>query len=154
MKSGSGRRRLLELDSGDGCTAMRMCLVPPCWTRTRTQTAHLTVGTHSWGSLLPVEETRDPGSSPGWGRSPGGGNGNPLQCSCRENSMDRGACEATCSPRGAKSRTRPSAHTDTHMPKGPAALPIPLAMSGERTRGASSLAAHRQSQPKLARNGG
>ena len=24
---------------------------------------------------------------PGWGRSPGGGNGNPLQCSCLENLM-------------------------------------------------------------------
>ena len=28
---------------------------------------------------------------PGSGRSPGGGNGNPLQYSCLENSMDRGA---------------------------------------------------------------
>ena len=26
---------------------------------------------------------------PGMGKSPGGGNGNPLQCSCLENSMDR-----------------------------------------------------------------
>ena len=32
--------------------------------------------------------TRDPGSIPGSGRSPGGGNGNPLQYSCLENSMD------------------------------------------------------------------
>ena len=31
------------------------------------------------------------GSIPGSGRSPGGGNGNPLQYSCLENSMDRGA---------------------------------------------------------------
>ena len=30
-------------------------------------------------------------SIPGSGRSPGGGNGNPLQCSCLENPMDRGA---------------------------------------------------------------
>ena len=28
---------------------------------------------------------------PGWGRCPGEGNGNPLQYSCLENSMDRGA---------------------------------------------------------------
>ena len=35
------------------------------------------------------------GSIPGSGRSPGGGNGNPLQCSCPENSMDRGAWRAT-----------------------------------------------------------
>ena len=33
----------------------------------------------------------DPGSIPGLGRSPGEGNGNPLQYSCLENPMDRGA---------------------------------------------------------------
>ena len=33
----------------------------------------------------------DPGVIPGWGRSPGEGTGNPLQNSCLENSMDRGA---------------------------------------------------------------
>ena len=33
----------------------------------------------------------DMGSIPGLGRSPGGGNGNRLQYSCLENSMDRGA---------------------------------------------------------------
>ena len=37
----------------------------------------------------------DPGSIPGLGRSPGEGNGYPLQYSCLENSMDRGAWEAT-----------------------------------------------------------
>ena len=31
---------------------------------------------------------------PGLGRSPGGGNGNPFQYSCLENSMDRGAWKA------------------------------------------------------------
>ena len=34
----------------------------------------------------------DLGSIPGWGRSPGEGNGNPLQYSGLENPMDRGAC--------------------------------------------------------------
>ena len=34
---------------------------------------------------------RDPGSIPELGRSPGGGNGYPLQYSCLENSMDRRA---------------------------------------------------------------
>ena len=38
---------------------------------------------------------RDAGSIPGSGRSPGGGNGNPLQYSCLENPMDRGAWRAT-----------------------------------------------------------
>ena len=33
----------------------------------------------------------DPGSIPRSGRSPGEGNGNPLQCSCLENPMDGGA---------------------------------------------------------------
>ena len=33
----------------------------------------------------------DPVSIPGWGRSPGEGNGNPLQYSCLENPMDGGA---------------------------------------------------------------
>ena len=37
----------------------------------------------------------DVGSIPGSGRSPGGGNGNPLQYSCLENPMDRGAWKAT-----------------------------------------------------------
>ena len=34
---------------------------------------------------------RDAGSVPGWGRSPGGACGNPLQYSCLESPMDRGA---------------------------------------------------------------
>ena len=33
----------------------------------------------------------DAGSIPGLGRSPGGGHGNPLQYSCLENPVDRGA---------------------------------------------------------------
>ena len=37
----------------------------------------------------------DLGSIPGSGISPGGRNGNPLQYSCLENSMDKGACQAT-----------------------------------------------------------
>ena len=35
------------------------------------------------------------GSIPGSGRSPGEGNGNPLQYSCLENRIDRGAWQAT-----------------------------------------------------------
>ena len=46
---------------------------------------------------LPVNagDARDLGSIPGSGRSPGEGNGNPLQYSCLENPMDRGAWWAT-----------------------------------------------------------
>ena len=40
-------------------------------------------------------DTRDVSSVSGLGRSPGVGNGNPLQYSCLENSMDRGAWRAT-----------------------------------------------------------
>ena len=40
-------------------------------------------------------DTGDVGLIPGWGRSPGGGNGNPLQYSRLENPMDRGVWWAT-----------------------------------------------------------
>ena len=40
-------------------------------------------------------DTRDAGSVPESGRSPAVGNGNPLQYTCLENPMDRGACQAT-----------------------------------------------------------
>jgi len=39
----------------------------------------------------PPANAEDAGSIPGSGRSPGEGNGNPLQYSCLETSMDRGA---------------------------------------------------------------
>ena len=40
-------------------------------------------------------DVKDSGSIPGLGRSPGGGHGNPLQYFRLENSMDRGAWQAT-----------------------------------------------------------
>ena len=43
---------------------------------------------------LPVN-AGDTGSISGLGRCPGGGHGNPLQYSCLENSMDKGAWQAT-----------------------------------------------------------
>ena len=51
-----------------------------------------------------ARDVRDVGSSPGSGRFPGGGHGNPLQYSCLENPMDRGAWPATVH-RVAKSQT-------------------------------------------------
>ena len=51
-------------------------------------------------------DIRDVGSVPGLGRSPGGGHGNPLQYSCLENPMDRGAWQATIH-RVAMSQTQP-----------------------------------------------
>ena len=60
-----------------------------------------------------ARDTGDLGLVPGSGRSPGEGNGNPLQYSCLENSMDRGPWRATvCEV--AKSRTQLSEHTYTN----------------------------------------
>ena len=49
------------------------------------------------GSVVknPPANAGDAGSIPASGRSPGGGHGNPLQYSCLENSMKRGAWRAT-----------------------------------------------------------
>ena len=59
-------------------------------------------------------DTRDVGLTPGWGRAPGEGNGNPFQYSCMENSLDRGAWWATV--HGVKkSQTRVSMHACTHV---------------------------------------
>ena len=44
--------------------------------------------------LANTGDLRDVGLIPGLGRSPGEGNGNPLQYSCLENPMDRGAWQA------------------------------------------------------------
>ena len=46
-------------------------------------------------SVFNAGDTRDTRSVPGSGRSPGGGNGNPLQHSCLDNPTDRGAWWAT-----------------------------------------------------------
>ena len=42
-----------------------------------------------------ARDMRDVDSAPGFGRSPGEGNGSPLQYSCLGNPMDRGAWQAT-----------------------------------------------------------
>ena len=47
--------------------------------------------------IFPAGLEGDRGSIPEWGRSPGGGNGNPPQYSCLENPMDGGAWEAAVS---------------------------------------------------------
>ena len=62
-------------------------------------------------------DARDMGSLPGLGRFPAGGNGNPLQYSCLENPMDRGAWRAVVS--GVKrSHTRlKQLSTNTHKTK-------------------------------------
>ena len=56
-----------------------------------------------------ARDARDMGLIPGLGRSPGEGNGNPLQYSCLENPMNRGAWRATVHG-VAESHTRLSEH--------------------------------------------
>ena len=70
----------------------------------------------SWGTLVVKDplanawDVRDASLIPGSGRSPGERNGNPPQCSCLENSMDREAWWATvCGV--AKSPTQQHIHT-------------------------------------------
>ena len=59
-------------------------------------------------------DIRDVGSIPGLGRSPGEGHGNPVQYSCLENPMDRGAWRAKVHS-VAKNQTRLTLlHTHTH----------------------------------------
>ena len=64
-----------------------------------------------WVSLVaqmvknPPANAGEVGSIPGFGRSPGEGNGNPLQYSCLENPVDRGAWWATVQ-RVVKSQTQ------------------------------------------------
>ena len=62
----------------------------------------------------PACNVGDLGSIPGWGRSPGEGNGNPLQYSCLENPLDGGAWWATVHW-ATKSRTRLSDFTFFHF---------------------------------------
>ena len=66
---------------------------------------------------LPAD-TRDvkaAGSIPGSGRSPGGGNGIPFQCSCLENPMDREAWKSAVHRITKESdMTEATQHTGTH----------------------------------------
>ena len=72
--------------------------------KTRQQSGNsISLPTNNWAEValavknLPAHagDVRDVGSIPGWGRFPGGGHGSPLQCSCLESPMDRGAWRAT-----------------------------------------------------------
>ena len=74
---------------------------------------------------------------PGFGRSPGEGNGNPLQYSCLENPSDGGAWQATVRE-DTKSRTRLSDFTFTFTGKDPLSPgngDIPLVQSAHPVTG-------------------
>ena len=58
----------------------------------------------------------DVGSIPGSGRLPREGNSNPLQYSCPENSMDRGACWATVHGVAESDTTEPHFYFDLNIP--------------------------------------
>ena len=77
---------------------------------------HVRIGGFPGGSEVKASACNagDLGSIPGSRRSPGEGNGNPLQCSCLENPMDGGAWWATVHGI-AKSRTRLSDFTFTFL---------------------------------------
>ena len=90
-----------------GCPLLLQGIFP-----TQGSNAHLLCLLHWQVGSLPLvspgkpRDGRNKGSVPELGRSPGGGHGNPLQCSCLENFMDRGAWWATVH-RVTKSRTQP-----------------------------------------------
>ena len=113
---GSGR----SPGEGNGSPLQYSCLENPmdggAWwatvhgvTKSRTRLSDFTHSTPSGGSVMknPPANARDMSSIPGWGRSLGEGNGDPLQYSCLEHPMDRGAWWATVHV-VAKSRTRVS----------------------------------------------
>ena len=78
---------------------------PPSWISlpapTHSHSSRLLQNKPYWGFPCGSDGEESPcnvgdlGSIPGSGRSPGEGNGNPLQCSCLENPMDRGGWWAT-----------------------------------------------------------
>ena len=61
-------------------------------------------------------DTRDMGSISGWGRCPGEGNGNPLQYSCLENSIDKGAWWATIPVANSQTPLSNWAHNTVRLP--------------------------------------
>ena len=65
---------------------LNIIIIPLCYL-TDLNVFNTSIGLPRWRS---AGDVRDGGSIPGSGRSPGVGNGNPLQYSCLEDSMDRG----------------------------------------------------------------
>ena len=65
--------------------------------------------------LVSAGHAGDVGLIPGSGRSPGGGHGNPLQYSCLENPMDRGAWRATAHGVARVRHELASEHTHMHV---------------------------------------
>ena len=66
-------------------------------------------------SACKADTTGDGGSIPGWGLSPGGRHGYPLQYACLENPRDRGSWQATYSPQHYKELDRTEVTQHAHM---------------------------------------
>ena len=77
-------------------------------------------------------DIRDTGSIPGSGRYPGGGLHNPLQYSCLENPMDRGAWQATVHG-VAKSRTGLKQISTKEIPDSLVTLPLCAAATAAKS---------------------
>ena len=92
-----------------------------------------------------MRETQETwGSIPGWGRALGEGNGHPLQYSCLENPMDRGAwraavhgvTESDTNKYVCGTHAHVPTHTRAQLPRGvwnlprPGIKPVPLALAG------------------------
>ena len=75
-------------------------------------------------------DTRGTGSIPGLGRTPGEGDGNPLQYSCLENPTDSGAWWATVQISDQKYKT--SNKTDQRYMKLPSSLGVELRISANK----------------------
>ena len=74
---------------------MHMCVCTGCnqYIYTHIIYTYISIQGFPGGAVLknPPTNAGDAGLIPGSGRSPGGGNGNPPQCSCLGNPMNRGA---------------------------------------------------------------
>ena len=99
----------------------------------------------------------DLGSIPGWGRSPGEGNGNLLQYSCLEDPMDRGAWWATVYgvakswTRLSDTHTHTNTNTHTHIYRDVLKDYIPYLMNQSLTKtlGILVLISHLVQKPRL-----
>ena len=90
------------MSSECACSGAQSCPTPYAWA---SQMALVVKN-----PLANAGDLRDVGSIPGSGRSPGGGNGNPLWYSFLENPTDRGAWKVTVHG-VTKSRTQESTHS-------------------------------------------
>ena len=91
---------------------------PDCFQALFLPVCTITLYDQLWASQVaqyPPASAGDMGSIPGSGRSPGGGNGNPLQYFCLENPMDRGAWWATVHGAAKKSDRTEQLSTHTHF---------------------------------------